>query len=60
MANAERTCSIFVGVGDTKMNQFRGIEYSHEYLNIYDDWNFPPYPVRCVYSPFLKWEIDRT
>mmetsp|Transcript_26735 Transcript_26735/g.92879 ORF Transcript_26735/g.92879 Transcript_26735/m.92879 type:complete len:371 (-) Transcript_26735:219-1331(-) len=41
---ANRTCSIFVGVGDNKAKTFRGIEYSHDEVNVYDDKNFPAYP----------------
>lgn len=45
--NANRTCSIFVGVGNNKSPEgptFRGIEYSHDEVNVYDDKNFPAYP----------------
>jgi len=39
---ATRTCSIFVGVGDLKY-KFRAIEYSYDYLVVYDDQNYPLY-----------------
>jgi len=39
--NAQRTCSIFVGLGDNKINQFRAVEYSEEYVRVGDDVNFP-------------------
>lgn len=38
---AERTCSIFVGLGDNTINQFRAVEYSHDYVRVGDDRNFP-------------------
>eukprot|EP00761_Pharyngomonas_kirbyi_P012196 gb/GECH01012223.1/.p1 GENE.gb/GECH01012223.1/~~gb/GECH01012223.1/.p1 ORF type:complete len:436 (+),score=87.35 gb/GECH01012223.1/:1-1308(+) len=44
IASAKRTCSIFVGLGDSKMNQFRAVEYSHENVTVLDDKNFPAYP----------------
>lgn len=31
-----RTCSIHLGIGDSKSNEFRGVEYSYKELNIYD------------------------
>jgi len=43
IANAERTCSIWVGVGDGYSNEFRTIQYSHDYIQVYDDYNFPAY-----------------
>eukprot|EP01125_Pyxidicula_operculata_P021953 TRINITY_DN878_c0_g1_i1.p1 TRINITY_DN878_c0_g1~~TRINITY_DN878_c0_g1_i1.p1 ORF type:complete len:425 (+),score=84.40 TRINITY_DN878_c0_g1_i1:435-1709(+) len=43
IVNAPRTCSIFVGLGDPT-NKFRALEYSYEYVNIYDDVNYPVYP----------------
>jgi hypothetical protein len=39
--NAQRTCSIWVGVGDGHENQFRVFQYSHDYVNIFDDINQP-------------------
>lgn len=41
LINAKRTCSIHVGVGDSKTGEFRGVEYSHKYLNVYD-WMTQP------------------
>ena len=38
---AERTCSIFVGLGDNSINQARILEYSHDFVNVGDDKNFP-------------------
>lgn len=40
IANAHRTCPIFVGLGDYS-NQFRAIEYSYEIVEVYDDHNSP-------------------
>jgi hypothetical protein len=43
MANAERTCQIYVGVGERRLGQFRAFAYAHESLNTYDDINYPFY-----------------
>jgi hypothetical protein len=43
IATAERTCSIFVGLGDGESDTGRVLEYTHDYLNIYNDKNFPAY-----------------
>lgn len=40
---ARRTCAIFVGLGDSKTNQFRAVEYSHTYLDIFSDKDYPDY-----------------
>lgn len=40
--NASRTCSIFVGVGGMQ-EKFRAIEYSYDYVNVYDDKTYPVY-----------------
>jgi len=42
MANAKRTCDLIMGVGDGKMVQFRGYEYSSSVLNVFDDKNLQP------------------
>mmetsp|Transcript_8941 Transcript_8941/g.11057 ORF Transcript_8941/g.11057 Transcript_8941/m.11057 type:complete len:288 (-) Transcript_8941:56-919(-) len=39
--SVERTCSIYVGLGDNTINQFRAVEYSHDYVKVGDDRNFP-------------------
>lgn len=41
--NAQRTCAIFVGLGDSKTSQFRAVEYSHTYLEKYNDQDYPLY-----------------
>lgn len=41
---ANRTCSIFVGVGSGKQNYFDVVEYAYEYANVYNDTDFPAYP----------------
>eukprot|EP01013_Petalomonas_cantuscygni_P019606 TRINITY_DN3750_c0_g1_i1.p1 TRINITY_DN3750_c0_g1~~TRINITY_DN3750_c0_g1_i1.p1 ORF type:complete len:466 (-),score=97.85 TRINITY_DN3750_c0_g1_i1:605-1933(-) len=48
LADANRTCSIFVGVGsglprDGSNPRFVGIEYSHQTLDVYDGANYPNY-----------------
>eukprot|EP01121_Diplochlamys_sp_Union-15-3_P011240 TRINITY_DN3231_c0_g3_i2.p1 TRINITY_DN3231_c0_g3~~TRINITY_DN3231_c0_g3_i2.p1 ORF type:complete len:430 (-),score=64.57 TRINITY_DN3231_c0_g3_i2:65-1327(-) len=40
--NADRTCSIWIGLGDP-VNKFRAVQYSYDYVNIYNDKNFPEY-----------------
>jgi len=42
IANAERTCSIFIGLGDYS-NRFKIIEYSYQHVEVWDDHNFPAY-----------------
>jgi len=42
MANARRTCDLILGVGDGKMNLFRGMEYSYSVLDVMDDTNLRP------------------
>jgi len=41
MINAKRTCSVWLGVGDGHTNQFRLYQYSHDYVRVFDDINFP-------------------
>jgi len=43
IANAVRTCSIFVGLGDP-VNKFRAVAYSYESATIFNDMNYPEYP----------------
>ena len=43
IANAHRTCAIFIGLGDIT-NQFRAIEYSYPSIEVYDDINSPTWP----------------
>lgn len=42
--HAQRTCSIWVGLGDNDMNQMRIVQYSHDILNIFSDRSYPEYP----------------
>ena len=41
MANAERTCSIYVGVGSGLQKQFVAVEYQHENITVGDPYNIP-------------------
>jgi len=41
--SVERTCSIFIGVGDP-VRKFRVLEYSYESVTVLDDYNYPVYP----------------
>lgn len=42
--HAQRTCAIFIGLGDSNTNQFRAVEYSHDIVNMYSDKSYPRYP----------------
>jgi len=42
MAHAKRTCDLILGVGDGKLGEFRGYQYSSSVLNIFDDLNAMP------------------
>lgn len=42
IASAERTCSIFIGVGDDQ-DDFKAVQYSHEEVHIWNDRNFPEF-----------------
>lgn len=44
IATANRTCSIWIGLGDASNTQFKIIGYSDQLVNIYNDKNFPAYP----------------
>jgi len=44
VATANRTCAIFLGIGDKGNTQFRALEYSYQTVNIYNAKNFPAYP----------------
>jgi len=41
MINAERTCAVYLGVGDGNLGQFRLFEYTRESLQVFDDQNSP-------------------
>ncbi|KJE94496.1 hypothetical protein CAOG_05130 [Capsaspora owczarzaki ATCC 30864] len=43
ITNAHRTCSLILGVGDGKLNEFRSVQYSYSVANIFDDQNMQPY-----------------
>jgi len=43
ISNADRTCSIFIGLGDAT-NTFTAVEYSYDYVNFWDWNNFPVWP----------------
>jgi len=42
MASAKRTCDLILGVGDGKLTEFRGYQYSSTVLNVFDDLNLMP------------------
>lgn len=42
--HAQRTCSIWLGLGDSDMNQMRVVQYSHDIVNIFSDVSYPSYP----------------
>eukprot|EP01147_Barroeca_monosierra_P002763 gene2762-5620_t len=41
--NNRRTCSIHLGIGSSHDSVFRAVEYSHEEVIVYDDFNYPAY-----------------
>lgn len=43
LINTDRTCDLLFGVGDGKLNEFRGFQYSHSVLNVFNDENLQPY-----------------
>jgi len=43
IASAHRTCSIHIGLGDIS-GEFKEIDYAHQSVTVYDDYNFPEYP----------------
>ncbi|XP_077988522.1 protein dcd1A-like [Glandiceps talaboti] len=42
IANAHRTCNQIFGIGDLKLNAFRGVEYSASVAYFFDDLNMRP------------------
>jgi len=42
MINTRRTCDLILGVGDGKLNEFRGFQYSYSVLNVFNDLNMRP------------------
>ncbi|KAH3769045.1 hypothetical protein DPMN_170292 [Dreissena polymorpha] len=42
MRNARRTCDLILGVGDAKIREFRGIQYSAAVANFYSDIDMEP------------------
>jgi len=44
MVNAERTCAVYLGVGDGNYGQFRLFEYTSASLKVFDDHNLPYQP----------------
>eukprot|EP00762_Andalucia_godoyi_P002733 ANDGO_04502.mRNA.1 Protein dcd1A len=56
LVNAHRTCSIHVGVGDKNTNEFRGVEYAANVINIYDDKNQPVYPQHPYMPNLVYWD----
>eukprot|EP01133_Synstelium_polycarpum_P012990 gene12990-15280_t len=53
--NAERTCSIYVGIGSNSTNEFRAVEYSHEVVRVFDDTTeFPAFAPQSPAHPLIK------
>jgi hypothetical protein len=44
IASANRTCSVFMGIGDAANNMLKLVEYSFEQVHIFNPVNFPTYP----------------
>jgi len=59
MINSRRTCNLMLGVGDGKLNEFRGFQYSYSVLNVFDDQNLRP---NATWHPKIKdvvyWGMD--
>jgi hypothetical protein len=57
IASANRTCSVWLGVGDAHGNEgggaFRIVAYSHQTVNIFNDRNFVPYANHDAYKDLL-------
>jgi len=43
LINEKRTCDLILGVGDGKLSEFRGFQYSGSILRVFDDMNMEPY-----------------
>lgn len=43
LKDADRTCSIFIGIGDTTTNEFEIAWYSHENVTVFTDESYPQY-----------------
>jgi len=60
MINAHRTCDLILGVGDGKIPEFRGMEYSYSTLDVYNDMNLRP--DNSTWHPRIKdivyWGMD--
>lgn len=60
MINSRRTCDLMLGVGDGKLNEFRGFQYSYSVLNIFNDLNLKP--DNSTWHPKIKdivyWGMD--
>lgn len=58
--NANRTCDLILGVGDAKSSAVRGIQYSHDVANVYDDSDMKP--VNSTWHPLFHntvyWGMD--
>jgi len=52
---ADRTCSVYLGIGSSVNNTYRIVEYSYKELNIFDDtnWHFDD---RHPKTPGLFWK----
>ncbi|KAL9647253.1 hypothetical protein ABK040_012605 [Willaertia magna] len=56
LINTHRTCSIHVGVGDSKTGQFRGVQYSAKRLNIFNWMTQPEYPQHPRLDSVVYWD----
>jgi isopenicillin-N N-acyltransferase-like protein len=52
IADATRTCAIFIGLGDYT-NEFKIVEYAYENITILDDRNFQPYPGHPTFDSLI-------
>jgi len=60
MINSKRTCDLILGVGDGKIEEFRGMEYSSSVLDVFDDDNMRP--TNGTWHPLIEdvvyWGMD--
>jgi len=60
ISDEKRTCDLILGVGDGKLGEFRGFEYSYSQFKVFDDQNLEPF--NQTWHPRIKdivyWGMD--
>lgn len=54
--NANRTCGIHLGVGDSTTNTFNGLEINAKQVKIFNWTSIPPYPEHPVIQDVFYWD----